>query len=164
MKLLSIISRIAVGIFFLWLLSAALTFAAEKKILRAGSFAIDITPKNFPVESAGSMTPRVAISAHDPLYARCLVLDNGDTRIAFATCDSCMIPREIFDAAKKKASAETGIPIENILASATHTHTAVCSTPAFQSNSDLEYREFLKKRIAEGIVEAASRLEPARIG
>jgi hypothetical protein len=146
------------------MLVIATQLSADDRTFRAGAYAIDITPENFPVESAGSMTPRIVISAHDPLYARCLVLDNGDTRIAFATCDSCMIPREIFDAAKQRASAETGIPIENILASATHTHTAVCSTSVFQSNTELEYGEFLKDRIAKGIIEAASRLEPARIG
>lgn len=143
---------------------AETSFAADKKILRSGAYAIDISPEYFPVEKVGSMTPRIATSVHDPLHARCLVIDNGETRIAFAICDSCMIPRDIFDAAKERASAATGIPVENILGSATHTHSAVCVGPVFQSTPEAAYVEFLKDKIAEGIIRANSRLAPVRIG
>jgi len=135
-----------------------------RQILKAGAFAIDITPTKFPVSSSGSMTPRKAQIAHDPLHARCLVLDNGETTIAFAICDSCMIPREIFDAAKQLVSEKVGIPTDHILCSATHTHTAVSVTPTFQSSVEVEYSELLIQKIAEGIVQAHSQLEPARIG
>jgi hypothetical protein len=134
------------------------------KVLRAGAFAIDITPTKFPVSSSGSMTHRTADTAHDPLHARCLVLDNGETKIALVTCDSCMIPREIYDAAKKQASQATGIPTDHILCSATHTHTAVTVGPTFQSLVQEDYIDFLAQRIAEGIVQAHSQLEPARVG
>jgi neutral ceramidase len=137
---------------------------ASAKELRAGAFAIDITPTEFPVSSAGSMTHRTTDSAHDPLHARCLVLDNGETKIALVTCDSCMIPREIYDAAKIRASEPTGIPTDHILCSATHTHTAVTTTPTFQSRVQEDYIEFLTQKIAEGIIRAHSQLEPARVG
>lgn len=134
------------------------------KVLRAGAFAIDITPTWFPVSSAGSMTHRTAERAHDPLHARCLVLDNGETKIAIVTCDSCMIPREIYDAAKTAASKSTGIPSDHMLCSATHTHTAVTTAPTFQSLVEENYLPFLTERIAAGIIQAHARLEPARIG
>ncbi len=141
-------------------------FAADTptRVLRAGAYAIDITPPKFPVSSSGSMTHRTADKAHDPLHARCLVLDNGVTKIALVTCDSCMIPREIYDAAKEKASQATGIPADHILCSATHTHTAVTVGPTFQSLVQEDYIGFLAQRIAEGIVQAHSQLEPARVG
>lgn len=135
-----------------------------EKVLRAGAFAIDITPQNFPVSSSGSMTHRVAKQAHDPLHARCLVLDNGATTIALVTCDSCMIPREIYDAAKQKVSRAIGIDTDHILCSATHTHTAVSVGHTFQSLVEEDYIPFLVERIAEGIIQAHSQLEPARIG
>ncbi len=134
------------------------------KLFKAGAHAMDITPEKFPVDSAGSMTPRLAELAHDPLHARCLVLDNGMMKLAMVVCDSCMIPREIFDAAKELASRETGIPTNQIVCSATHTHTAVTVTPTFQSHVEGEYCEFLKKQIAAGIILAHAQREPARIG
>ena len=140
------------------------TKAEPKFPLAAGAYAMDITPLTFPIESAGSMGPRKAEQAHDPLHARCLVLNSGGTQIAFAICDHCMIPREIFDTAKRRASKETGIPESNILCSATHTHTGVTVTPTFQSTVETEYCDFLTNRIAEGIIEAHKRMQPAKIG
>ena len=137
---------------------------AATKTLRAGASAIDITPPTFPVSSNGGMTDRAAQKAHDPLHARCLVLDNGVSKIAIVVSDSCMIPRDIFDPAKEKASRATGIPAKSMLMSATHTHTAVTVGGVFQSEPEEEYRKFLIDRIAQAIIEAHSRLEPARVG
>jgi len=135
-----------------------------KQVLTAGAFAIDITPPEFPVDSAGNLTPRFAAAAHDPLHARCLVLDNGEVTIALAICDHCVIPREIFDNAKQLASKATGIRADHILCSATHTHTGVTTTDTFQSKTEVEYCEYMTRRIAEGIETAHSQLEPARVG
>jgi hypothetical protein len=134
------------------------------RVLKAGAYAIDITPERFPVDSAGMMEPRMADTAHDPLHARCLVLDNGETKVALATCDSCMIPREIIDAAKKAVFQEIGIATDHILCSATHTHSAVTVTPTFQSTVNVEYCHLLTRKIAEGIIKAHALREPARIG
>ena len=125
---------------------------------------VDITPRTFPVSSNGGMSDRLVGKAHDPLNARGLVLDNGSVRIAIVVVDSCMIPRDIIDAGRKKASRSTGIPAGNMLVSATHTHTAVTVGGAFQSEPEAAYREFLKDRIAQAVIGAASRLEPARVG
>jgi len=72
----------------------------------------------------GGFSDRKATSAHDPLHARCLVLDDGTTKLAIVVVDSCMMPRELIDAAKALASKKTGIPTTNMMISATHTHTA----------------------------------------
>jgi neutral ceramidase len=138
--------------------------AEEKKPFRAGAYAQDITPVKFPVSVNGGMADRQATSAHDRLHARCLVLDDGTTRIAIAVCDSCMIPREVTDPAKALAHKATGIPAERILISATHTHSAPTVGGVFQSDPDPDYQKFLAQKIAEGIARAAKNLAPAKIG
>src|SRR5258708_6679616 len=92
--------------------------------LKAGAFALDVTPQHFPISINGGMSDRKAESAADPLHARCLVIDDGKTKVAIVTVDSCMIPQEIQDAAKSQAQKATGIPASHILISATHTHSA----------------------------------------
>ena len=77
--------------------------------------------------------------------------------------DSCLIPREIHDAAKRLAEKETGIPAANILISATHTHTAPTVTAAFQSEPNEDYVQFLTKKIASGIAKANAKLAPAKL-
>lgn len=147
-----------------FVLGGASALAGAGEVFRAGAYAMDVTPEHYPVPLVGSMTPKFAHSAHDPLHARCLVLDDGQTQIAFAIVDSCLIPREIWDAAKARASEATGIPVSRMLGAATHTHTAVCVSAAFQSHPDENYITFLEERIARGIIEAYSRLKPARVG
>jgi hypothetical protein len=134
----------------------------EPKLL-AGAYAIDITPKKFPVSVNGYMTDRQISEVHDPLHARCLVLDDGRTVVALAIVDSCMIPRDLCDRAKEKIHKKTGIPTQNILIAATHTHSAVTLTGVFQSEPVEWYREFLVEQIAQGIERAYQQREPARV-
>lgn len=155
---------------FFWLLlllPGALTevqAAESKHSLRAGAVAQLITPLEFPISVNGNMADVLATAAHDPLHARCLVLANGETSLAIVVCDSCMLPRELIDAARKLASDKTGIAASNILISATHAHSCPTSTGVFQSEPDLKYTAFLIQQIAAGIETAFRRLEPARVG
>lgn len=157
----------------IWILFTALPFlaidrttsAAESKLgLRAAAVAQDITPRQFPISVNGNMADVLAQSAHDPLHARCLVLANGETSLAIVVCDSCMLPRDLIDAARKLAGEKTGIPASNILISATHAHSCPTATGVFQSEPDVKYIQFLIERIADGIDAAFRRLEPARVG
>jgi hypothetical protein len=135
----------------------------DSKPFRAGAATSNITP---PLGSSlnGGMSDRNATHIHDELHARCLVLDDGATRLAFAVCDSCMIPREVTDQAKAYLKNEVGLPPENVLISATHTHEAPTCTGVFQSDTVAGYPEFLARRIADGIRRAINNLEPAKIG
>jgi hypothetical protein len=132
--------------------------------LRAGAFAMNVTPEAFPISVNGGMADRQATKANDPLHARCLVLDDGKTKLAVVVVDSCMIPRELIDEAKKRAAAKTGIPAANMLVSATHTHSAPTVGGVFQSDPDAGYVKFLTERIAEGIEKAHANLVPAEAG
>jgi neutral ceramidase len=131
--------------------------------LKAGAFAQDVTPEKFPISVNGGFSDRKATSANDPLHARCLVLDDGTTKLAIVVVDSCMIPRELMDAAKALAEKKTGIPAANILISATHTHTAPTVAGVFQSEPDADYIKFLTQKIADGIEKAHKNRVPAKI-
>jgi neutral ceramidase len=132
--------------------------------LKVGAYAQDITPPRFPISVNGSMTDHLAVAAHDPLQARCLVLANSQTQLALVVCDSCVIPREIVDSARRRASYRTGIPAANMLIAATHAHSCPTVAGVFQSDPDENYREFLADRIADAIERAWQRLEPGQIG
>ncbi len=141
-------------------------FADESsKVFRAGAYAIDVTPTKYPVIVNGGFLPRTTDRAYDPLHARCLVLDDGATRLAIVVVDSCMIPRDVCDRAKRLAAKTTGIPTERMLISATHTHSAPSVMMAcLGTDADVAYRESLPSRIADGIARAAEKLTPARVG
>ncbi len=133
------------------------------KQLRAGAATSNITPP-LGVSLNGGMADRTADTIHDELHARCLVLDDGPTRLAIVVCDSCMIPQAILNEAKHLAHGHTGIPLDRMLISATHTHTAPTLAAVFQSEPDPRYSQFLAVRISDGIRRAVHDLAPAKIG
>jgi neutral ceramidase len=134
------------------------------KVFRAGAYAIDITPLEFPVLVNGGVRERVANEVHDPLHARCIVLDDSTVQIAIVVVDSCMVPRSLADKAKAMAAKDTGIPSERILISATHTHSAPSLCGCLGTDCDERYASWLPGKIAEGIHNAQKNLQPARVG
>ncbi len=134
------------------------------KVFRAGAFAIDITPLKLPVLVNGGVRERVANQVHDPLHARCLVLDDGAGQLAIVVVDSCLIPRSLADEVKALAAKDTGIASERILISATHTHSAPSVYGCLGTDCDQQYAKWLPGRIAEGIRKARENLQPARVG
>ena len=138
-----------------------LASAAE---FRAGAFAQDISPTQFPSPVNGSMKGNFAQSIHDPMHARCLALHDGAHEIIFCVVDACMIPQDICDAAKEIAAKKTGVPAAQMLISATHTHSAATMAPVFQSDPDPAFLATLPERIAAGLIKAHENLEPAEIG
>jgi hypothetical protein len=150
-------------VLLLLLATAPPTFAQAAPTLKAGAFAQDVTPEKFPISVNGGFADRQATKANDRLHARCLVLDDGKTKLALVIVDSCMIPREILDAAKAIAEKKTGIPTGNMLISATHTHTAPTLGSVFQSDPDPAYATLITEKIAAGIEKANANLVPAKL-
>jgi len=96
----------------------------KPEAFRAGAATSNITlplgARNGGVIARGAIAKQI----HDELRARCLVLDDGRTKVAIAVCDLRMIDRAVVEEARKLACEATGIPPANVLISATHTHGA----------------------------------------
>jgi hypothetical protein len=75
-----------------------------------------------------------------------------------------MMGRVLLDEVKAEASAQTGVPTNHILISATHTHSAPASMGCLGTDADPTYLPFLKARIIQSIRDALARLQPAEIG
>jgi neutral ceramidase len=148
------------------LVSLPIPQIGNSAVFRAGAAKIDITPNEWPVSMVGQFYPRGATNAYDRLHARAIVLDDGTTRLAIVVADNCLIPRNILDEAKRVAAQATGIPVDRMLISATHTHSAPASRdwPAVNIKATPSYVKQLTAGIARSIVAAAKRLEPAEIG
>ena len=139
------------------------TVIAEDKVFRAGAWAADITPW-IGVEQNGNMHRHYGTKIHDKLHARALALDDGQHKLVIVVADSCMIYRETFDEAKQRVHEKTGVPLESILMSATHTHSAPAAVSIFQAEVDKEYQRFLTLRLGDAAIQAFNNLAPAKIG
>ena len=133
---------------------------APARVFKAGAATSNITP---PLGTSinGNMGDRRAAHIHDELHVRCLVLDDGESRLGFAVVDACMVPRELIDRAK--AALDGVVRADHLCISATHTHEAGTLAPVFQSDPDPAYSDFVVSRIVDGIQRAVNNLAPARI-
>ncbi len=138
--------------------------APAKAALFAGAAVVDVTPDQLPVLINGGILSRTADSVKTRVNARALVLSDGQTRIGMVVVDSCMVPRMLLDDAKHRAAARTKLTPNQIMISATHSHTAPSSFGALGTDADPNYVPFLREKIAEALVAAESNLQPARVG
>ncbi|MCB1275216.1 hypothetical protein [Prosthecobacter sp.] len=141
-------------------LAASALHAAE---FRAGAATSNITPDLGSSINGGFQDGKAAY-IHDELHARCLALDDGTTKLVLVVADSCVIGRGIFDEAKKMVHEATGLPMENMMMSATHSHSCGTAQAVGQSEPNPMYQRFISRRIADGVRRALNNLAPAKIG
>lgn len=83
----------------------------------------DITPPlGFPI--AGYYHERLAVGAHDPLKAKAIVFLGDADRAAIVVCDLTGVATDLTSEVRRRAAEQTGIPAQNIVIAATHSHTA----------------------------------------
>ena len=137
---------------------------AAEEPLRAGVAVVDITPEKLPVIVSGMFLEGSSATVHSRLYARALVIQSDQKRVALVVVDTLMMPRDLLDRAKQLAEQSTGIPAENMMISATHTHSAPSVMGALGSGVQEDYAAALPAKLAEAIRLAAERLLPAQVG
>jgi hypothetical protein len=152
--------------------SAAL--AADE--LQAGVAVVDITPP-IPFRMHGYFYERLSTGTKDPLHARAVVFQQGKETAAFVFCDLVGIPYAETAPARKKASDATGIPVDHMTVTGTHTHTG---PQFFMSINDYwhdeavakfgkdpydseGYRQTLIDKVASAIVQAKAALTPVEL-
>ena len=135
--------------------------------LRAGAATSNITP-DLGADIIGGFLPFPATHVHDELHARCLVLDDGKTKLALVVCDLLGLHRSVSIEARKLIETTTGIPAANVVITGTHTHSAASALGEaprpFASDVELsEYQRFVARRVADGVRRAVNLLRPAEI-
>jgi putative membrane-bound dehydrogenase-like protein len=137
--------------------------------LQAGAAVADITPEvGAPI--VGGFTPLPSKAVHDPLHARCLVLDDGSRRMALVVLDLLAIHRQVSDEARKRIHDQFAIPPDAVLISATHTHSATSALggpaePAADGSRLLDpYQQQVVAGIVDGVGRAIATLRPAEAG
>ena len=139
------------------------TSALHAADFRAGAATSNITPELGSSINGGFQDGK-ATFIHDELNARCLALDDGKTKLVLVVVDSCVIGRGIFDEAKKMVNEATGLPMQNMMMSATHSHSCGTLQAVGQSEPNPIYQRFVARRIADGVRRALNNLAPAKIG
>jgi sugar phosphate isomerase/epimerase len=144
--------------------------------LQAGVAVTDITPP-LGYRMSGYFNERPSTGVLNPLHAKALVLRQGGTRAAMVFCDIIGLSLDVSRRAREQAQQQTGIPAENILLAATHTHTGPLYHDALrdylheqavakQGNDPCEARDYpsdLVAGIVEAIKQADAKVQPVRL-
>ena len=95
--------------------------------LQVGFGRESIMPDDYTIVhlAGGDASKRVADSIKDNLYVTCVAIKEGDQTILLYTMDIITADDSVVDPVKAAISNNTGVPQENILINATHTHGSV---------------------------------------
>ncbi|HPO15534.1 MAG TPA: hypothetical protein PLI09_18980 [Candidatus Hydrogenedentes bacterium] len=132
--------------------------------MKAGAAFRVVTPDPLLPVSGGVGEPEPVNKKIGDLFARALVLEKGDVRVAIVSVDFLGFPSVLCDKARAQIK---GIPAENILIGSTHTHSAP-DTYAFPDlkgshGADLKYLDWVCGKVAEAVNEAAEKLQPVTL-
>lgn len=139
--------------------------------LVAGAAVADITPAG-PVFLFGYPNVlRWSSGVSDPLLASALFLSDGETSVLFIAANLIFIGTGHAREIRKRIAARVPVPAQNILISATHTHSGP-ATIDYLSNghdrvvpkADSAYLHLVADRIVDAAVRAFAAVEPARVG
>ncbi len=137
----------------------------EKMILRAGAARRDITPAVGTL-LYGYNPDQVSTSVHDPLHVTALALSSGTSTAVMVTVAAGDMQTEYTTSLRESASRASGVPMENILVSATHTHSApnVAGMEGWGGIDEPYAENILRPRLVEAVLEAVEHLEPVTVG
>jgi neutral ceramidase len=151
--------RVSLG---LCLLTLVLAGSARCSSLKAGVAKVDITPP--PGLRLWGFEDRTAPSTgtRDPLYARVLVLEAGETRMALVALD---LGRPFGPDSMERLRVEVrqSSGISNVLVVASHTHSAPVISDSYPDGTP-PWEEATLKKIAQAINEAHEQAVEAQLG
>jgi len=135
----------------------------KKKTLEVGYARVDISPTG-PVNMRGygDEETRLSMGIADPIYSTCTAFRDGDgNMILLFHNDLIASPADPIGFIRKKISQEAGIPMENVMVSATHTHHG----PSISNGSDSiqKYNKDLRAKMLEAAKAAIADLKPAQM-
>ena len=132
-------------------------------MLQAAFGKLEMTP---PLEIEGSyrLAPDGrAMGVHDPLYARWMLLEQGDTRWCLLAVDVVLLRIGQANRWREQIAAAAGLPVDAVTVSCTHTHNGP-DLPSEWGQYDRQWEAGLVDRIANDIAAGIRRLAPARYG
>ncbi|MBN2005102.1 MAG: neutral/alkaline non-lysosomal ceramidase N-terminal domain-containing protein [Anaerolineae bacterium] len=126
--------------------------------LKVGAAVVDITPDETVGMDLAGYGHRSSTGVHDPITARCLVIDDGNTEIALIALDFSNLAYSAFKKAASEVGKASGIPAEHIFVHAIHTHSG--PSLEYYGSHPKAYKELLQK-ITQCVISAKNGKEQA---
>ena len=131
--------------------------------LQVGFGRESVMPDDFTIVhlAGGDASKRIADSIKDTLYVTCVALKEGEQTILLYTMDIITADDSVVDPIKAAVSNTTGVPQENILINATHTHGSISIRTEWNGVED--YRRLFQESMIYAATGAIKDLAPAEV-
>lgn len=140
-------------------------------MLRAGSAAIDVSPRTAQFLFGYPHVSRMSTGVHDPLLSSALYLSDGPTEVLIVAADVFSIGKDRVQRVRERITRRTGVPAAHIMVTATHTHSAPVVVRMINSEADPvvpppdpAYVRQLEDGLVEAAAQAHGQVQPAEIG
>jgi len=128
---------------------------SQQNILNVGAARVDITPPVNQTNSSGNFD-------HEQLYVRAIFLDNGKTQAVLVGADLAILSDDVWSKVGSQIKEKFNIPVENIIISATHTHSG--GAQSGPSKGMMPDTGKTTEAIMEAVIKAETTLQPAQVG
>jgi len=91
-------------------------------MLKIGVAKVNITPPIGVPLSGYEARKKISQGIHDELYAKALVLDDGEKKIALVVSDLLYLDKDFTESVRRQIEGSTGISSKNVMVTVTHTH------------------------------------------
>ncbi|MFN8241472.1 MAG: neutral/alkaline non-lysosomal ceramidase N-terminal domain-containing protein [Bacteroidales bacterium] len=115
---------------------------------------------------AGFDNARAANGIHDDLWSRCVIIDDGQTRLAMVAIDAIGFMNTEVEKIRKKLDSKLGITY--LVVASTHTHEApdlmgLWGKTTLKSGVDRKYNDFVRAGIIRSVEVAVENIRPVRL-
>lgn len=144
-----------------------------KQMWLAGAAEVDVTPDRQTFLFGYPHVNRLSTGVHDPLKASALFLASGDAAagVLFLVADVIFVPRPVSERVRCRIAEATGVPVERIMVTATHTHSGPITCRMLSNaddpvvpDPDPAYLQKLEEGLADAGIRAVREARPATLG
>lgn len=136
-----------------------------------GAAEVDITPDQSVFLFGYPHVERMSTGVHDPLLASAVAFGDANRQTAvFVGCDIIWVPKAISGPARRRISEQTGVPVESIMITGTHTHSGPITAQIASNLNDTvvpppdeAYGKQLEDRIVEAGCAAVEAMRPCTL-
>ncbi len=140
-------------------------------MIKAGASQVKISPEDSQFLFGYPHVERYSTGIHDDLWSSALYISNGRDEVIFIANDIIFVSKEVAAQARNAIFEKTSVKPENIMITATHTHSGP-HTVDYVSNAsdsavpaaDQKYVNFMKEGIIKAGVEAYRSSQSAELG
>ena len=138
--------------------------------VKAGASKVNITPPVGVPQAGFGGREKCSDFVEDELYSKALVFGDNNTEVAIVTNDLISVSAVLVKEARGLIRQRTGIPEENVLICASHTHYGPILSPVpymdepIGRSVDNEWVEVLTRKMAGAVLMAHNSLREVKIG